>query len=221
MKSIALIHTVKSVADSFGGSLKNYLVYEVKIHNLLDDFLANDPNETGVFTVQNRNRLFQDIKTQEMTGADLIVTTCSTLTPVVEMIRPFIRVPVIAIDDAMAKKSVTYGGKILVMATADSTVGPTISKIRKEAEGAGIEAEIQTSVSMEAFKALKAMDMTTHDRILKERAGNLAGYDCIVLAQASMAHLEADISSITGLPVLTSPRLCIEEIKNKLEENQL
>lgn len=220
MKSIALIHTVKSVAGSFDESLRNYLGYEVKIHNLWDDFLANDPNETGVFTLHNRNRLFQDMKTQEMTGADLIVTTCSTLTPVVEMIRPFIQVPVIAIDDAMAKKSVTLGRRIMVMATAGSTVEPTVSKIRREGETAGRETELCTFVSMDAFKALKAMDMDTHDKILKEKARELTGYDCIVLAQASMAHLEEDIASIAGCPVLGSPRLCMEEIKNKLEETQ-
>lgn len=218
MKSIALIHTVKSVAVSFDENLRKYLGYEVKIHNLWDDFLANNPNEIGKFTIQNRNRLFNDIKAQEMTGADLIVTTCSTLTPVVEMIRPFIQVPVIAIDDAMAKKSIIYGSNIMVMATADSTVEPTVSKIKKEADKAGREARLFTCVCNDAFKALKAMDMKRHDMILREKAKELAGYDCIVLAQASMAHLEDDITSITGSPVLSSPRLCMEEIKNKLEE---
>lgn len=218
MKSIALIHTVKSVAVSFDGILKQVLGQDVKIHNLWDDFLANHPNETGAFTKENRNRLFLDIKAQELTGADLIVTTCSTLTPVVEMIRPFIKVPVIAIDDAMAKKSVTYGERVLVMATAGSTVGPTVSKIQKEGDLAGRELSIDTCVCAEAFQALKAMDMERHDRILKEKAGTLRGYDCIVLAQASMAHLEEEIGAVTKSPVLTSPRLCVEEIKNKLEE---
>lgn len=223
MKRIALIHTVKSVAVSFDESLRRYLGYEVKLHNLWDDFLADDPNETGVFTVQNRNRLFQDMKTQEMTGADLIVTTCSTLTPAVELIRPFLKVPVIAIDDAMARKSVTFGSRIMVMATAESTIEPTISKIRKEAEAAGMEKgglRIDASVSADAFLAIRSMDRKEHDRILKEKAKEVTGYDCIVLAQASMAHLEKDIASITGCPVLGSPELCMEEIKNKLEEMQ-
>ena len=205
MKSIALIHTVKSVASGFDDSLRNYLGYEVKIHNLWDDFLANNPNEIGEFTIQNRNRLFCDMKAQELTGADIIVTTCSTLTPAVELIRPFIQVPVIAIDDAMARRSVLYGKRIMVMATAESTVGPTVSKIKAEADKAGRETDISTCVKK-------------HDMILREKAGELKGYDCIVLAQASMAHLEDETASITGCPVLTSPRLCMEEIKKKLEE---
>ncbi len=95
----------------------------VKIHNLWDDFLANNPNEIGEFTIENRCRLYNDIKSAEMTGADMIVVTCSTLTPVVNMIRPFVRVPLIAIDDAMGREAVTCGIRILVLATAGSTEG--------------------------------------------------------------------------------------------------
>lgn len=104
MKSIALIHTVKTVANSFEQKLKDYVGEPVKIHNLWDDFLANNPNEIGEFTIENRCRLYNDIKSAEMTGADMIVVTCSTLTPVVNMIRPFVRVPLIAIDDAIGKE---------------------------------------------------------------------------------------------------------------------
>ena len=54
MKSIALIHTVKTVACSFDQQLKDYVGEPVKIHNLWDDFLANNPNEIGEFTIENR-----------------------------------------------------------------------------------------------------------------------------------------------------------------------
>ena len=63
MKSIALIHTVKTVACSFDQQLKDYVGEPVKIHNLWDDFLANNPNEIGEFTIENRCRLYNDIKT--------------------------------------------------------------------------------------------------------------------------------------------------------------
>ena len=137
MKSIALIHTVKTVANSFDQTLKDYVGEPVKVHNLWDDFLANNPNEIGEFTIENRCRLYNDIKSAEMTGADMIVVTCSTLTPVVNMIRPFIKVPLIAIDDAMGRKAVTYGDRILVLATAGSTEVPMREKLNAEAEKLG------------------------------------------------------------------------------------
>ena len=218
MKSIALLHTVQSVADSFGKNLQDYLSKEVVIRNLWDDYLANNPQEVGEFTKNNRTRLFMDMKSLEMTEPDLIAVTCSTLTPVVEMIRPFIKVPVIAIDDAMGKKAAKEGSNILVMATAESTLGPTVSKIQREADAMSKSVVIRKLAVTEAFGALKAMEMERHDKILKEAAKDIKGYDCIVLAQASMAHLESAIAEITGCQVLSSPGLCMKEIKDTLEK---
>ena len=76
----------------------------------------------------------------------------------------------------MARRSVLYGKRIMVMATAEeSTVGPTVSKIKAEADKAGREADISTCVCMDAFFAMKAMDMKKHDMILREKAGELKG----------------------------------------------
>lgn len=217
MKSIALVHTVESVATSFARELKNIIDEEIKIHNIWDDFLANNPNEIGEFTINNRNRLFNDIKSAEMTGADVIVITCSTLTPIVKMIRPFIKVPIVAIDDAMGEMAVMCGKKILVFATAESTIKPTKEKLMEEALRKNIEIIVEDLVCTPAFHALKAMEMDNHDNLIKEMAKDISGYDCIVLAQASMAHLELDISEICKCRVLSSPKLCMEQVKKIID----
>ncbi len=217
MKSIALIHTVKTVANSFEQKLKDYVGEPVKIHNLWDDFLANNPNEIGEFTIENRCRLYNDIKSAEMTGADMIVVTCSTLTPVVNMIRPFVRVPLIAIDDAMGREAVTCGERILVLATAGSTEGPMREKLNAEAAKLGKSIQIDFQANAEAFQAMKAVQMERHDAILLDMAKNISGYDCVVLAQASMAHLDQKIEEICKIPVLSSPGLCMEQVKETLK----
>ena len=217
MKSIALIHTVKTVANSFEQQLKDYVGEPVKIHNLWDDFLANNPNEIGEFTIENRCRLYNDIKSAEMTGADMIVVTCSTLTPVVNMIRPFVKVPLIAIDDAMGRKAVTYGDKILVLATAVSTEGPMREKLNAEAAKLNKTIQIDFKANAEAFQAMKAVQMDRHDAILLDMAKDISGYDCVVLAQASMAHLDQKIEAICKIPVLSSPGLCMEQVKETLK----
>lgn len=218
MKSVALIHTVKSVSNTFEDQLRAKVSQEIKVYNLLDEFLSKNPNETGEFTITNINRLYNDIKNQELTGADLIVTTCSTLTPSVEKIRPFVQAPIIAIDDAMSKKAVAIGSKILVMATAQSTIGPTCAKLLNETKLVNKKSDIETAVYTEAFKAMHVDDMKTHDKILLESSKGISGYDCIVLAQASMAHLEKEIEKICGCPVLSSPSLCISQINDFLEQ---
>lgn len=217
MKSIALIHTVRTVAVSFDEQLKAYVGEEVKVHNLWDDFLANHPNEVGEFTIENRNRLFLDIKAAEMTGADMIVVTCSTLTPVVGMIRPFVKVPLIAIDDAMGREAVACGERILILATAGSTREPLTEKLLAEAEKLGKEVQIDFRDNPEAFKALKEVQMDRHDALLLQMAEEISGYDCVVLAQGSMAHLDKKIEEICKIPVLSSPTLCLEQVKETLK----
>ena len=131
MKSIALIHTVQSLAISFSKQLQDFLQEDVKIHNIWDDFLANNPNEIGKFSLENKNRLFYIVKAAELTNADLIVTTCSTLTPTIKEIRSFIKIPIIAIDDAITKKAAVEGNNILILATAESALKATKEKIQE------------------------------------------------------------------------------------------
>ena len=219
MKRIALIHTVKSVLNTFEGRLREAMPgEELKIHNLLDDFLASDPSpdEKGVFTTENRQRLYNDIQSAQLTGADVIVVTSSTLSPAVGQIRPFVRTPLVAIDDAMAQAAVAAGSRIKVLATAMSTLGPTQQKLREEAARQGKEIVLEAEDNEPAYAAMRRGDMATHDLMVKERASLVKGWDVVVLAQASMAHLEADVAAVTGLPTFSSPERCIRQVKEIL-----
>jgi len=218
MKRVAIVHTVRPVLASFPQLLEQVVGQPLKIHNLLDEFLASDPAEIGYFSVENRNRLFNDLKSCELTKADLIVVTCSTLTPAVQLIRPFINVPVVAIDDAMTEQAVRIGKKIKVVATAMSTLKPTIAKLQQEATLAGVEIEVDAQDHEPAYTAMRAGDMATHDRLVLEMIQKVKGFDCIVLAQASMGHLQQQAQEIAGVPVLASPILCCEKVKQMLEE---
>ena len=216
MKKIALIHTVKSVAESFGPELLRLLGGNVRIYNLWDEFLSVEPNETGVFTENNKERLLADLRNAERTGADLIATTCSTLTPYLEGFRPLIGVPVVAIDDAMAKKAVSGWQRIAVLATAPSTIKITADKLYQEACAAGRSVTVESVCVPAAFEALNRGEREKHDELVLTAAGGITGCDGIVLAQASMAHLTEAVASVSGAGALSSPALCMEQIRTML-----
>ena len=73
MNKVAIIYTVRPVLATFPELLEEVVGEPLKIFNLLDDFLASDPGETGSFSIDNKNRLFNDLKSCELTGADVIV----------------------------------------------------------------------------------------------------------------------------------------------------
>jgi Asp/Glu/hydantoin racemase len=216
MAKIALIHTVKSVLNTFEGRIKETLG-DVKVINTLDEYLASDPAEKGEFTIENMNRLFSFIKSAEIADADAVVVTCSTLSPTVEKIKPFIKIPVITIDEAMIKKAVESGKKITILATAESTIEPTKSGLLREAEKLDKHLELSIVVCHEAYEAIKAGDAKHHDDILKKRALEIKQQDVVVLAQASMAHMQDIIERICGCTVLSSPDLCINQLKQTLK----
>ena len=217
MKRVACIHTVYSVISDFTGQLRAALGDDVKIHTLYDDFLATDPADTGRFSAINHQRLRLDMQAQALTGADMIVVSCSTLSPSVRLLRPEFNVPVVAIDDAMVREAVQKGSRIGLLATANSTVKPSHSALLAAAQAAGKDVDIQIICDEEAIRALKAGNREKHDRMVLEMAGQFVDRDVIVLAQASMAHMEAPVQQATGIATLSSPARCIEEIKMLLE----
>ncbi len=212
---IAAIHTVPSVYASFPALLRETFP-GVEVTNTVDEFLAADPAVRGEFTKENLNRLCALLRCAEMTDADAIVVTCSTLTPPVETLRPLIRTPLVTIDGAMHRKAVETGSKITLLATAQSTIEPGRIGLSAAAAKTGTALDIETIVCDAAYDAIRKMDKATHDREVLAAAEKITGRDVIVLAQASMAHLQDEIQRRTGIPTLSSPALCMEELKTIL-----
>ena len=218
MKRIACIHTVYSVIDSFTQQLREGIPGDdYVIHTLYDDFLATDPAMIGKFSSINHQRLRLDMQAQALTGADIIVVSCSTLSPSVRLLRGEFNVPVVAIDDAMVKAAVEMGSRIGLIATANSTVKPSSSALLAAAKDAGKEIDLKVLCREEAIQALKAGDQATHDRMVLEMADEMKDRDVLVLAQASMAHMEQPVADHAGLPTLSSPRRCVEQVRQILE----
>jgi len=213
-----LIHTVRSVLDTFEPSLRAAAGGELLVHNILDDFLASDPAATGAFSEVNERRLANDLANAALTGADVVAVTCSTMSPAIARLRPSFQVPVVAIDDAMCRLAVGCGRRVTILATARSTVGPTRAKLISEAAAAGKDIELEVLVCDEAYAAIKDGDKAGHDAIVEAAARSIRNADVVVLAQASMAHLEGSVQGICGCPTLSSPSLCVAEIVGLLEK---
>jgi hypothetical protein len=77
--------------------------------------------------------------------------------------------------------------------------------------------EIEEVLRQDAWEALGAGQGERHDAILAEEAARLAPkVDLIILAQASMARALPRLPGDLGVPVLTSPSLAVEKVKEVL-----
>jgi Asp/Glu/hydantoin racemase len=154
----------------------------------------------------------------EEAGADLIMVTCSSIAPAVDTARKMVNVPVMKVDEPMAEKAVSLATQIGVMATARSTMEPSVKLVEQKAAEAGKKVQIESVLSAEAFDCFLQGDMESHDRIVKNAGSELKGkVGVVVLAQASMGHLADAIQDILGVPVLKSPPLAMDALVQRVK----
>ncbi len=189
---------------------------ELEITNVLDDGLLRllaDGRAADV-TVRVRDMLTSVERTYRPA---LALITCSSISrAMVRELQPHTAMPLLKIDDAMARRAVEAGARIGVVATFAPTIDPTSALLSESATGV----QLITKVAPEAYTALFAGDGATHDRIVADAAERLAnaGADAIVLAQVSMARAYDECAARVRVPVFTSLHTSLAALRQALAQ---
>jgi Asp/Glu/hydantoin racemase len=217
-QTLAIIHTSPTLTPLFGALCAEQMP-ETTVFHMVDESLIRDTIRTGWLRRVTMRRLLSLIESAEMSGADAVMVTCSSIGAAVEMGKQLFDVPVIRVDEAMAEEAVAMGRRIGVMATLKTTLEPTIELLKAKAAEAGKEIEIVSSLCDGAFEAVLSGDTATHDRILsKALLEEMTGVDVVVLAQASMARVvKAMPAGALPCPVLSSPELAVRQAARILQ----
>lgn len=217
MKTVVAIYTALALVEETK-KLFAEIVPDCRLINLVDDSLIPDVMNAGQVTGSVARRLLDYYRAAEEAGADIILNTCSSVGEVADMGRRVAGVPIIKIDDAMTAQAVEMGKTIGVIATVATTLGPTVRLVRSQAQKIDKDIKIVEGLAGSAFQALLAGRPDEHDAILLETAKDLATQvDVIVLAQGSMARMQAKLAAETGKPVLASPRMAVEAVRDMLK----
>ncbi len=210
MRRLAVLHTVGLLVERFKTLLVGAVPPAIDIVHLLDESLLRDLMRDGAKPEITRRVV--SLATQAAdAGAELIVFTCSSTSPAIDVARQLIRVPIMKIDDPMAARAIELGRRIGVVCTTSSTKGPSEALLRDHAAKAGRAIEIEALLVPGAFDALQAGKRDVHDALVSEAALEVARRsDVLVLAQASLAHLAEPLAAKTSVAVLSSPPLCVE-----------
>lgn len=206
-KLLGLVHSVRGVVDGVH-ALCDELLPGVEYCDVIDDAVRRVLTAEGGLSPKTTRRICEDIIYTAESGADVVLVTCSSFSPCVDAARPLVGVPVLKIDEPMAAQAVQIGARIGVIATANTTLGPTSNLVRAQAELAHKQVEIDGVLCSEAFGYMLKGDLTNHDRIVLEQLRSLMRRcDVVVLAQASMARVADQLAPAERTtPVLSSPR---------------
>ncbi|WHT48134.1 aspartate/glutamate racemase family protein [Sporosarcina thermotolerans] len=167
----------------------------------------------------HRDFVNMSIKAQEA-GVDAIIVACTVLTPIVDAVKPFITVPITAVDRPVLEMAVKNFTKIGVVVTNAPTGPATKEQLEKIALELGKGIEVDIEIETKAMTELKAGNVEKHNRLNASAARKLKdrGSEVIILAQITQASAEKEVKEL-GLPVLTTPREAVKTIlelsKNK------
>jgi Asp/Glu/hydantoin racemase len=220
-KKIAVLHTsfvFVNVEPAINDLIAELIPDAEVIHFVDSDVLATVVREHGI-SPKSEQRMTHLAQAAEAAGADIIFSACSSLGPALDVAGRHVATPVVKIDEAMAIRAANEGGRIGVLATVPTTLGPTSNLIQSKANEAGRSISIEQRLCDGAFSVLMSGDREKHDLLVVEQAVDLANtVDLIVLAQASMSRLVDVLQEETGLTVLASPRLGVDYLARRVAE---
>jgi hypothetical protein len=203
-----LLHTVPSLAATFDDLIQASAADVRRIH-VADAWLLGTARREGV-TPAVRDAVATHVRQLEALGAHAVLVTCSSIGEAAEAAAATVGVPVVRVDAAMAGEAAAIAaapgarGRIAVLATLPSTLGPTGRLVERAAARTRRPIEVSAAV---VAGAAEAGDRGDRDRVAALVAEavvrSAAGVDAIVLAQASMAGAAAR-TDVT-VPVLSSP----------------
>ena len=220
-KTLALIHTsfvFLNVETSLMRMLSEALP-DVRIVNIVDDSLLADVMKEGKVTPAITRKMCHYVLAAEQTGAQAILSLCSTIGDTIDVARKLVSIPIMKIDEAMAEKAVAEGEKIGVLATVPTTLDPTIRLIHSKGSDTNKQVKTERLLCEGAFQILMSGDKARHDQMVMEKASSAAkGVDAFALAQASMARLESQIAQKSWKACLLKPPIVCGKSEKDVRE---
>jgi Asp/Glu/hydantoin racemase len=218
MKLVVAVYTAHGPVDPVRRECEAAL-RGASVANIVDDSLLRDVRAAGGVTPAVARRLVQYFMIARDMGADAILNTCSSVGEVVPAARALLDIPIVRIDEPMARLAAESTTRIGVLATLPTTLGPTVRLVREQAALLGKEVSVAEDLAPGAFDALGGGAAEEHDRLVLEGAFRLRDQaDALVLAQASMARMADRLREATGLVVYSSIRPAVAELARILAE---
>jgi aspartate/glutamate racemase len=208
-----VIPAIEPVKTAFG-----QLAPDIKVVNILDEGLLTEIERRGSITPGLVRRLTQNVALAEDAGAELVLLTCTAYSPVVDEVQKQSDIPVLKIDELMVREALSRATWIGLVATVPAGLNMQRQLIDQIATEMGRDIKLDAVLKPEAFRALASGDREEHDRIVLAEVERLARTnELVMLAQASMGHLASKLPASIKVPVLSSPTLAVQKVKEMLD----
>ena len=211
---ITFLHTgevhVKTFTDLLVRHSPNLIVEHIVNSDFLEQAMQLGITETLKTKVANTLKSASE-------SSKLVVCSCSTLGQIAEQTKLNNDQYAIRIDRAMADFAVTTGNKILVLAALQSTIKPTSYLMQTSQQINKTENQIDYFVVEDCWQYFLDGEYLQYEQtiadVISEKQSN---YDCIVLAQASMAGASKLVEQNRAL-IISSPEIGVKNLISRLK----
>ena len=212
-----MIHTVswynKSVIEPFARDFAAAHP-DIEMFNIMDDSLLAESLRNGGPTPAVIRRFVHYALAAEAGGADMILSSCTTMGNCTRTARGLLSIPILNIDEPMAREAVRRGRRLGILATVPTSAPATKKLLEVEAAAAGADVSIETVINEEAFRLLLAGDIGRHNELVQREMDALAErVDVIVLGQISLAQIRHE----TSVPYLQVGHSGFAEVRRMLD----
>jgi hypothetical protein len=212
---VVLIHTSPVSLNDLKALFKE-IIPDVEMVNIIDDSLLDEVKKVGKINSNIISRMCAYVQVAKTMKPDLIFNQCSSVGEAFDIARTQADCKTLKIDEPMAEKAISLGSKIGVVATVASTVQPSSDLIRNTAKKCGKDVCVNEYLVDGALDILMSGDVDKHNKLVIEAIKKAESEnDVVVLAQGSMTAILPLLTDIKK-PVLTSPRLAVERVKEEL-----
>jgi aspartate/glutamate racemase len=216
-QTVGLIHAVIPAIQPLKAAFAEHAP-NVRLVNILDEGLITEIDRLGSITPGLVRRLTTLVALAEQAQARLVLLSCTAYSPVADRVQDQADIPVLKIDELMVREALGRAERIGLIATVPAGLKMQQQLIEQIAAETGRPLRLDPVLRPDAFEALSAGRRKEHDAIVLEEVEGLARRnELVMLAQASMGHLADRVPPSVGVPVLSSPMLAVQKVKEMLD----
>ena len=202
LKTVGLLYSDYVLVEYINSLLKKEFK-SVRFLSLVDDYLLQIIGDKKAVY----RRVLQYCKNMEEAKVDLIINTCTSLSPYVPQLREKTNIKIVSLEDLLIECIQTYK-KIGVIATIETALNSVKTVVL-----AG-DKEFVGEICQGAFQMLKDKKETEHDKVIISKIHQLENeVDAIILAQASMNRVISEYSNKYSVPVFGLVSCLIDKLK--------
>jgi Asp/Glu/hydantoin racemase len=191
---------------------------EAELVNVLDEGLFLDFGDQ--LTPSLRRRMTQLICYSAEHGAQAIGLACSVYTPMVEMLRGVVDVPVVSSYGPVMAEAVNAGRRVGLIAAVPATLRDSEGFLQQAARESGMAVEAYPRLAEDLMAVKRHEGEGVFCRRLAEEIEKLTPHvDAILLTQFSMASALSYLRTTAAVPVLSAPHSSARRLKTLLSRS--